>query len=63
MSATPITGVAVKTFVEMGVRRLNLDECESVSTDAVEWARGKGVDVSFRFPSLNKKGAFRNVAF
>jgi F-box/TPR repeat protein Pof3 len=52
---TKITGVAVKHFVNKGVTSLKLDECHNLSTDAVEWARGKGVEVEFNFPSRSSR--------
>jgi F-box/TPR repeat protein Pof3 len=62
VSASKVTGVAVKHFVNMGVKYLNLTECPEVSGDAVEWARGMGVKVEFNFPSRSSRpGAFREV--
>jgi F-box/TPR repeat protein Pof3 len=51
VSGTKVTGVAVRQFVDMGIRWLGLNECEQVGPDAIEWARGKGVEVLFNFPS------------
>jgi F-box/TPR repeat protein Pof3 len=51
MSNTKVTGVAVKHFVSMGIKWLKLDECSEISPDAVEYARGKGVEVEYNFPS------------
>lgn len=51
VSSTKVSGVAVKHFVESGVRRLKINECQNISPDAVAWARGKGVEVEFDFPS------------
>ncbi|TVY17100.1 F-box/TPR repeat protein pof3 [Lachnellula arida] len=51
VSSTKATGVAVKSFVQMGVQYLKLNECSEVGIDAVEWARGQGVAVEFNFPS------------
>lgn len=51
MSNTKITGVAVKEFVEKGITSLKLNECDEISTDAIEWARGKGISVEYKFPS------------
>jgi len=64
VSGTRLTGVAVKTFVQMGVEYLKLNECSEVGADAVEWARGQGVEVEFNFPSRsgNMRG-FRDTAF
>ena len=64
LSGTKITGVAVKQLVQMGVKWLRLDECSELSPDAVEYARGKGVDVQFNFPSRNGRVAsFRDASF
>ena len=54
VSYTRVTGVAVKHFVNMGVKRLKVNECLEISPDAVEYARGKGVDVEFNFPSRRR---------
>jgi F-box/TPR repeat protein Pof3 len=51
VSGTRVTGVAVRKFVESGITYLKLDECVDVGTDAVDWARGKGVKVDFNFNS------------
>lgn len=51
VSGTHVTGVAIKEFVSRGITSLKLDECSETSLDAVEWARGKGVEVSYNFPS------------
>lgn len=56
VSMTRITGVAVKDFVNMGIKSLKLNECRSISPDAVEYARGKGVQVEFNFPSDRARG-------
>jgi hypothetical protein len=48
--STKITGVTVKLLVE-SQRDLNtiwLVSCEGVGNDAVEWARGKGVEIQVR---------------
>jgi F-box/TPR repeat protein Pof3 len=65
VSGTKITGVAVRYFVEMGIIWLKLDECNEVSTDAVEWARGQDVEVEFNFPSrsVGRINGFRDSAF
>ncbi|KAH8589686.1 hypothetical protein B0O99DRAFT_331748 [Bisporella sp. PMI_857] len=61
VSNTKITGVAVKHFVEMGIKWLIAIECTQISTDAIEFARGKGVDVQFKFPSRARpNAAFRD---
>lgn len=51
LSNTKITGVAVKEFVGKGITSLKLNECDDISTDAIEWARGKGISVEYKFPS------------
>lgn len=56
ISATLITGVTVKAVVKMGVEWLKINDCEKIGTDAVEWARGKGVDVLHSFPSQGGAG-------
>jgi F-box/TPR repeat protein Pof3 len=64
VSGTKITGVAVKQLVQMGIKWLNLNECGEVSPDAVEYARGKGIDVQFNFPSRGgRMASFRNASF
>jgi F-box/TPR repeat protein Pof3 len=64
VSGTKITGVAVKQLVQMGVKWLKLDECSEVSPDAVEYARGKGVDVQFNFPSRSGRAtSFRDASY
>lgn len=45
ISATHITGVAVKAFVSMGLKWLKINECDRISADAVEWARGKDIEI------------------
>ena len=54
---TKITGVGVKALCLKsgnGLERLNLQHCTGVSFDAVEWARGKGVEVLYSFPETGK---------
>ncbi|TVY75748.1 F-box/TPR repeat protein pof3 [Lachnellula suecica] len=64
LSGNKVTGVAVKDFVQRGVKYLKLNECSEVSTDAVEWARGRGVEVEFNFPSRSgNTRAYRDTAF
>ncbi|KAF7918203.1 uncharacterized protein EAE98_009815 [Botrytis deweyae] len=46
---TKITGVAVKHFVNQGVKFLDVKDCHKISPDAIEYARGKGVEVKFNF--------------
>lgn len=64
VSGTKITGVAVKKFVKRGVEKLILNECANVSGDAVDWARGRGVEVEFNFPSRtpDSRAVWRNLA-
>lgn len=62
VSATKVTGVAVKSFVKQGITSLTLDECIDVGSDAVDWARGEGVEVKFNvFSSGAGLRAFRNA--
>jgi len=64
VATTRITGVAVRHFVAMGIKWLCLNECEKVSLDAVEYARGKGVEVEYRFPSrANSSRRFRDSTY
>ncbi|KAB8290264.1 hypothetical protein EYC80_011130 [Monilinia laxa] len=49
ISGTKITGVAVKHFVGQGITWIDLQVCDKVSPDAVEYARGKGAEVIFSF--------------
>jgi F-box/TPR repeat protein Pof3 len=63
VSNTKITGVAVKHFVSVGIKWLKLDECSEISPDAVEYARGKDVEVEFNFPSRRQIGFRDRVAF
>lgn len=64
VSATKVTGVAVKQFVNIGIKWLKLDECSDVSPDAVEYARGKGVEVQFNFPSRSGRiTSFRDASY
>jgi F-box/TPR repeat protein Pof3 len=62
VSNTKVTGVAVKHFVGMGIKWLKLDECSEVSPDAVEYARGKEVEVEYNFPSRRQMGFRDRVA-
>ena len=62
VSGTKVTGVAVKHFVQRGIKWLKLDECSEVSPDAVDYARGKGVEVHFNFPSRSRRAdSFRDA--
>jgi F-box/TPR repeat protein Pof3 len=61
VSRTKVTGVAVKQFVSMGIKWLNLSECTEVGRDAVEYAQGKGVEVEFKFPSRGGRTTFREL--
>jgi F-box/TPR repeat protein Pof3 len=65
VSETKVTGVAVKHFINVGIKWLGLNECTEVSSDAVEFARGKGVEVAFMFPSRSAafKSSFRGSSW
>ncbi len=49
ISSTKITGVAVKAFVKMGIKWLKINDCGMIGIDAVEWARGKDIEVVHNF--------------
>ncbi|KAI9644137.1 hypothetical protein NHQ30_007490 [Ciborinia camelliae] len=57
---TKITGVAVKHFVGRGVTWMSLQQCDKLSPDAVEYARGKGVQVIFNFAYSTANPSFRD---
>lgn len=59
LHGTRVTGVAVKHLVKQGVTRLELQGCDGVSSDAVEYARGKDVEV---FLSDRDIGRVREIA-
>ena len=64
VSSSKVTGVAIKHFVELGIKWLKLDECSDVSPDAVEYARGKDVEVEFNFPSRSGRvTTFRDASY
>jgi F-box/TPR repeat protein Pof3 len=59
LAKTRISGVAVKQLcLELGALKwIGADFCAGItSQDAVIWARGKGVEVSWRFEKGGKKG-------
>ncbi|KAK6597716.1 hypothetical protein H4I96_08668 [Botrytis cinerea] len=41
--------VAVKHFVTQGIKFLDVKDCDKISPDAIEYARGRGVEVKFNF--------------
>ncbi|KAF7952974.1 hypothetical protein EAE96_006196 [Botrytis aclada] len=57
---TKITGVAVKRFVNQGIKFLDVKDCDRISPDAIEYARGKGVEVKFTFTELTTTSNFRD---
>jgi F-box/TPR repeat protein Pof3 len=61
VSRTKVTGVAIKDFVNMGITWVKCNDCYYISPDAVEYARGNGVEVEFTFPS--RTASFRDSAF
>jgi F-box/TPR repeat protein Pof3 len=64
VSNTKVTGVAVKQFVSIGIKWLKLDECSDVSPDAVDYARGKDVEVEFNFPSRSGRvTSYRDTSY
>lgn len=60
LESTEVTGVGVKALVlgssEGKLKKLFLNGCRDVSSDAVEWARGKGVQVDCYFSDPVMKG-------
>ncbi|TGO59461.1 hypothetical protein BCON_0044g00190 [Botryotinia convoluta] len=60
INGTKITGVAVKHFVKQGIKFLDVKHCAKISPDAVEYARGKGVEVEFRFLEPTSPWNFRD---
>ncbi|KAH8811917.1 hypothetical protein F5884DRAFT_750254 [Xylogone sp. PMI_703] len=70
VAGCPVTGYAVKRFVEMGIKWLDLRWCKDVRRENVEFARSEGVDVHYsmdysvihrnsRYPSLLRDSCFR----
>ncbi|KAH7350943.1 hypothetical protein BKA65DRAFT_549929 [Rhexocercosporidium sp. MPI-PUGE-AT-0058] len=61
ISATHITGVAVKAFVNKGLKWLRINECDRISADAVEWARGNDIEIIHNLVSqgISVRGAAR----
>ncbi|TGO37142.1 hypothetical protein BHYA_0105g00340 [Botrytis hyacinthi] len=62
---TKITGVAVKHFVNQGIKFLDVSYCHEISTDAIVYARGQGVEVKFSFIEPITAPIYRNrrIAF
>jgi F-box/TPR repeat protein Pof3 len=60
VSRTQVTGVAIKEFVNAGITWLNCKDCYQTSPDAIEYARGRGVEVEFFFPT--RTATFRDNA-
>lgn len=59
IASSKVTGVGVKALVlKPGDRleKLNLTHCTQVSSDAVHYARAKGVNVIYSFPDAKVKG-------
>ena len=55
---TMVTGVGVKAVVtnlQGTLEWLYLDECSNLAFDAVDWARNKGIKVSFTFADVKKR--------
>ena len=66
VSGTKITGVAVRRFVDKGMQKLNLNECVDISQDAIDWARGQGIEVTFSTGAVAVAGSrksFWNSSF
>lgn len=47
LPGSKVTGVSVKALVQAlpDLARLDLNECQSISADAIDWARRQGVKV------------------
>lgn len=59
LSSTKITGVGVKALVlkpQGMIQELVLNNCTRVSIDAVEFAKAKGINVTFTFPDNLRYG-------
>lgn len=59
LSSTKISGVGVKSLVQKPqgmIEELYLNNCTGVNIDAVEYAKAKGIYVSFRFPDSVQYG-------
>lgn len=57
ISDTRVTGIAVgvlATLPQGPIEELDISHCSRVSYDAVEYARSKGVKVTFRFPDHHR---------
>jgi hypothetical protein len=55
---TWVTGVGLKAVVtklQGTLECLYLDDCDNMGFDAVEWARNKGIKVSFTFADVKKR--------
>lgn len=62
VSGTQISGVAVKEFVSHGIMNLTLNDCNGIGLDAVDWARGKGIQVMQVFRSAGRLNGGRKFA-
>ena len=63
VSGTKVTGVAVKAFIDLGIKQLKATHCSSVSSDAIELARSQDIVVEFSFPSLSDSRKFVDNTF
>ncbi|RFU30072.1 hypothetical protein B7463_g6247, partial [Scytalidium lignicola] len=70
VAGCPITGYAVKRFVEMGIKWLDLRWCKHIRSEDVEFARSKGIYVlysmdyvfvhrSLHYPTLLRDSCFK----
>ena len=49
LSETDITGVGVKQALELkSLRKLVVNDCRRIGTDAIDWARSRGIQVEYR---------------
>lgn len=62
VTGTQISGVAVKEFVAHGITNLTLNDCSGIGLDAVDWARGQGIQVTHIFRSAGGLSGGRRFA-
>ena len=58
LKLTPVTGVGIKALTNKPGSKLewlNLNHCQDVGVDAVEYARSQGIEVSFKFQDVDGK--------
>lgn len=64
LAATDLTGIGVKVLVSsLNLDTMILSDCRNVSSDAVDWARSKGVAVKYRMSSNTHTASGRRVRY